>query len=174
MMDEAFKYEDYKLYLNLTEFNSYDEISDKMLTMNQTRYFRLNNSVEEDPSADNIAGSKGALGNGAEALGALATVASPGLAGPFISLVAVIKLLDKVRFINVRYGKILGSFLNVIAGGVEDDDLELDDSGMKLNREYGKLTILKADYEVEFLTKVKACLFMLFMSLRFLKNSFAK
>jgi hypothetical protein len=172
VMDEPFKYRDYKLFLEMSEFNSYDASSDRFLSMNQTRFYRLNNSAEEQAAADSISNSKGSLGRGAEVLGAVAVVGSPAMAGPFISLVAVIKLLDKVRFINVRYGIILGSFLDSIAGAKQDED---EDPTLKIiNAENGKLTKLGAEFEVKLMTKIKVYLFLFFFCMRFLKGVFAK
>jgi len=97
--------------------------------------------------------------------------AAPALAGPFVQLNFAIKLIDKLRFINVKFGAVLTAFMGKIGGGGSSSATPQPNA---LNVSEGKLTFLNAYYSQNTVTVIKMILFLVVYSLRWPKEKLAE
>ena len=88
---------------------------------------------------------------------------APALAGPFVQLNYAIKLIDKLRYINVRFGSVLTAFMSKIGGGGSSETAE---DVNEFNVSEGKLTFYKARYSLGSVTMGKMILFLVLYILR--------
>lgn len=170
-MHDLLKYSDYDLMLNLTGFQSYDKKSDKILKLNRTNNFIIINSGDSVPEVAGVLGSTKDSISAASELAGLALIASnPATAGVFIQLNQVVKLIDKIRFLNIVFGKNLSSFVDLLSGFDRTKEIKNPnkDKHNRITAKYGKLTKYKAQYVLDLGTYIKVNVFLLLFFLRFL------
>lgn len=120
---------------------------------------------------ESLGAASGGVSLAGDLIGNALMVAAPALAGPFVQLNYAIKLIDKLRFINVRFGSMLTAFMGKIGGGSSSSPVVQKN---ELTVSEGKLTRMNAYYSQNTVTTVKMVLFMLLYSLRWPKRRFVE
>lgn len=168
-MHDALKYKDYNLELNLTGFKSYDKKSDKILTLNKKKnYIIVNSNYLVSSVTGAIGDTKESVSTVSEVAGLTLILSNPATAGVFVQLNQVVKLIDKLRYLNVVFGGTLSSFINKLSGidTTKEQENPNKDEDSQITIKYGKLTKLHAKYVLDLGTYIKVIAFLVLFFLR--------